>query len=182
MNPKAFLIDFLNTYDPMRPVQDLLADGESCRAFLTRFELDHSHVDWARTSADLVQVRTRLRRAHIGLATGTIGVDELARELNHLLRGVDWRGTVRRHASSLELVFEPDDHPDYAKRVTAVVVSAFVETLARDGVERVRQCESPPCEALFMDQTKAGRQRYCGKRCANRANVAAHRRRIEAGS
>jgi predicted RNA-binding Zn ribbon-like protein len=67
---------------------------------------------------------------------------------------------------------------------------AMLATLAQDAVrllggphsERIRQCESPTCSRLFLDNSRGGDRRWCSMSpCGNRAKVAEFRRRKRSG-
>jgi predicted RNA-binding Zn ribbon-like protein len=67
---------------------------------------------------------------------------------------------------------------------------AMLATLAQDAVrllgspqsERIRQCESPTCSRLFLDNSRGGDRRWCSMSpCGNRAKVAEFRRRKQSG-
>jgi predicted RNA-binding Zn ribbon-like protein len=68
---------------------------------------------------------------------------------------------------------------------------AMLVTLAQDAIrllggpqsERIRQCESPTCSRLFLDNSRGGDRRWCSmSSCGNRAKVAEFRRRKRAAS
>jgi predicted RNA-binding Zn ribbon-like protein len=65
-------------------------------------------------------------------------------------------------------------------------VSAALATVARDAVlllggpaaGRIKECDHPDCSTLFVDETQAGRRRWCSmERCGNQVKVAGYRRR-----
>lgn len=64
----------------------------------------------------------------------------------------------------------------------AVVARDAVDLLASDRIDRVRECAAPDCTLLFLDESRAGRRRWCTMaRCGNRAKAAtAYRRRRDA--
>ena len=64
--------------------------------------------------------------------------------------------------------------------------SQALSTLARDAIDllsgplghRIRSCESPDCELLFVDASRPGRRRWCSmERCGNRAKTRDYRAR-----
>ncbi|WP_335972301.1 CGNR zinc finger domain-containing protein [Streptomyces sp. CA2R106] len=66
------------------------------------------------------------------------------------------------------------------------VAGAALATVARDGVlllggpvaGRVKECGNPVCSLLFVDDSQAGRRRWCSmERCGNLAKVAGYRAR-----
>lgn len=42
---------------------------------------------------------------------------------------------------------------------------------------RLGRCDRPGCRTVYVDTSRNGRRRFCSLACANRVNVAAHRRR-----
>ncbi|WP_311256759.1 CGNR zinc finger domain-containing protein [Microbacterium sp. ARD32] len=44
-------------------------------------------------------------------------------------------------------------------------------------MHRLGRCAASPCENVYADVTRNGRQRYCSVRCANRDAVRRHRAR-----
>lgn len=62
----------------------------------------------------------------------------------------------------------------------ALVADALARHVARHGVSRLGVCRGSPCECVFVDRTKAVRQRYCCGLCSDRVAAAAYRRRRSA--
>lgn len=70
---------------------------------------------------------------------------------------------------------------------TPTSLEAVLSELARDALdlaadpqarERVRQCESPDCQLLFLDGSRPGKRRWCSaSRCGDRARARAYRAR-----
>ena len=65
-------------------------------------------------------------------------------------------------------------------------VAKALATVARDAVfllggphsGRIKECDHPDCSTLFVDETQAGRRRWCSmERCGNQIKVAGYRRR-----
>ncbi|MGW7256662.1 CGNR zinc finger domain-containing protein [Streptomyces sp. NPDC054834] len=90
-----------------------------------------------------------------------------------------------------EAAARPDLAPQLgARRWTARhPACAALATVARDAVllvrgplvERVKECGSPDCSLLFLDDSQARRRRWCSmERCGNLAKVAGYRSRNRA--
>ncbi|WP_417217699.1 CGNR zinc finger domain-containing protein [Arthrobacter sp.] len=62
--------------------------------------------------------------------------------------------------------------PDALRAVISVGTALHLTTR---GMHRLGRCQSAPCEAVIVDTTRNGRQRYCSVQCANRAAVRRHR-------
>ncbi len=66
-----------------------------------------------------------------------------------------------------------------ASRLAADVGMALAEVLRADGTERLRTCEAPGCQAVFVDLSRNRSRRYCDTgNCGNRMHVAAYRARL----
>ena len=67
-----------------------------------------------------------------------------------------------------------------ASRLGADAGMALVEVLREDGLARLRTCEAPECEAVFVDLSRNRSRRYCDTgNCGNRMHVAAYRARLK---
>ena len=60
-------------------------------------------------------------------------------------------------------------------RVKAVTAGGLALFIAWSGGLRIGTCARPACVRAFIDNSKAGRQRYCSVRCGNTDAVARHR-------
>lgn len=66
-----------------------------------------------------------------------------------------------------------------ASRLAADAGMALAEVLRADGQERLRTCEAPECQAVFVDLSRNRSRRYCDTgNCGNRMHVAAYRARL----
>jgi CGNR zinc finger len=176
-DPKAFALAFVNTHDPVRPVVDLLANPEHARVFLSEWcEMDWD-LDWGKIARRLQLYRDDLRNLltrHIG---GALALDDLTQYLDHKLMHWPWIARPVAEERSFRVLFMPSPQLQPVQHVEAVVTRGLADLIAEYGPERLRQCESRPCEEIFIDRSKSGRQRFCGKRCATRFNVAMFRKR-----
>jgi len=64
--------------------------------------------------------------------------------------------------------------PDVLEAVISVGTALH---LTERGMHRLGRCGAAPCENVYADVTRNGRQRYCSVRCANRDAVRRHRAR-----
>ena len=181
MDEAEFVLAYLNTYDPTRKPADLLATADGTEKFLSDNGLARPNVEWDEVTPRIRETRDGLRQAFKSLTEDDPDYEELAKGLNSSLSEVRWRGAVRPGEDELDIVFGPHEQQPYELRIMALATAALVRLTTEYGPERMRKCQSAPCEKLYVDQSKAGRQRYCSKRCANRVNVAAHRARQRAG-
>jgi predicted RNA-binding Zn ribbon-like protein len=83
------------------------------------------------------------------------------RELNHILRhGLHYH----------QLRLEADG-------------SRYAVAQIGDRLDRLRTCDNPACQEVFIDRSPTGRRRWCDMRtCGNQAKVARHRARQRAAS
>ena len=167
-----FALDLANTYDPMRDPVDILARPESAETFLRPYL--HAGESAAPVAQNLTGFRDNLRAALKSMAAGRRPAPRIAADLDSAL-GVTWRVRVGRTG---KLAVLPREGVAAASRIRAL---ASVGTLAllQDASERLRVCRSAPCEEVFRDRTRSGRQRFCSKRCATRVNVAHYRSRLK---
>ena len=166
----AFAIGFVNTYDPMRDPVDLLAD----RAEATRFlggHLEEGEVA-EEVGPALIKHRDRLRAAFKAVAGGQQGA--ASQEVRFYgLTNVGWTMSLSEDG---ELVMRIEAGVPAVQRLEAWSTIGFL-ALTKHAPDRLRVCQSAPCEEVFQDETKAGRQKFCSKRCNTRFNVAQHRAR-----
>lgn len=175
--PADFALAFVNTYDPVRAVTDLLANPEHCRVFLSEWcELDWD-LDWGKIARQLQLFRDDLRATLIRFVAGDLSLGDFTRYLDHKLAHWPWIARPVADAKSVRMIFVPSPQLKPIQHVEAVVTRGLADLIAELGPERLHQCQSHPCEEIFVDQSKSGRQRFCGKRCATRFNVAMFRKR-----
>ena len=102
-------------------------------------------------------------------------VDERCTAINVLLDSAAGTISLTTHDDSrphLHLFPEGDDVLSRVKAVTAGGLALF---MAWSGGERIGSCARESCFNAFVDNSKAGRQRYCSARCGNTDAVARHR-------
>jgi predicted RNA-binding Zn ribbon-like protein len=68
-----------------------------------------------------------------------------------------------------------------ADRYAAGSAMGLAMLLAQLGADRLGVCAAPSCQLVFIDASTNRSRRYCGERCASRANVTALRARRQAG-
>ena len=176
-DPKAFALAFVNTYDPLRPIVDLFANPEHARVFLSEWcEMDWD-LDWGKVARRLQLFRDDLRGVLTRFIAGELPLADLAHHLDHKLMHWPWIAKPLADERSFRVVFAPSPHLQPVQHVEAVVTRGLADLIAELGPQRLRQCASKPCEEIFADRSKSGRQRFCGKRCATRFNVAMFRKR-----
>ena len=166
----SFAIDLANTHDPMRDPVDSLADAEIATDFLRPLLEDEE--DAARIGGELLPHRDILRKAFLDLAAGLENDQSTRQGLETALES-DWK---LGQDDEGKLAAFPRRKQSTVKRLVSWSTLGFF-ALKQGAPERLRVCQSAPCEEIFHDKTKAGRQRFCSKRCGTRFNVAQYRSR-----
>ncbi len=177
MDHLDFILAFLNSSDTSQDGNDLLEGPESCKAFFSSFNLARADIDWRAVAPKIRNARERLQKIFVQLTADDPDYPALARKLNSSLIRIRWSGAVQPGDDELDIVFGPHQDQPYGEQIVALASVALVRLTSEIGHERMRTCQAPPCVCLFVDHSKSGRQRYCSKRCANRINVAAHRKK-----
>jgi predicted RNA-binding Zn ribbon-like protein len=57
------------------------------------------------------------------------------------------------------------------------IALALIDVIRSGEQQRLRVCEAPDCEGLFVDFSRNGSKRFCSVRCGNRVNQLAFRAR-----
>ena len=116
------------------------------------------------TTADLDAVRA-LRPRLRAVWQATAG-EPLADLVNGLLCDSGARPWLTDHDAALE------------HRIAAQAGFAFADVVRLRETGRLRHCEAPDCDAVFVDLSKNRSRRYCDTgNCGNRQHVAAYRER-----
>jgi predicted RNA-binding Zn ribbon-like protein len=68
--------------------------------------------------------------------------------------------------------------PGQASQALATIARDTVDLLSGDLRERIRECENPNCQLVFVDQSRPGKRRWClMERCGNLHKTRAYRSR-----
>lgn len=148
---------------PHRPVADIAA----------RLGLP-AHVSAALTPQALAHAADRLHavfRADAGAAC--------AQGLSRLLTDSGVRPAVETGADGGLRAVWSVDHADHA--LVAAAATTLRQYLADRGFTRIGVCAGGHCADVYIDQSPAGRRRFCSVTCQNRTRVAAFRSRRAAG-
>ena len=156
---------------------DPLADVARLEAFLDRHLVEPR---LRATAADLDAVRAlrpRLRAVWEAADSATRAglVNDLLADSGARPRLVDhgggwgWHLHVTGHDAALQ------------HRIAAQAGFAFADLVRTGEAGRLRDCEAPGCQAVFVDLSKNRSRRYCDTgNCGNRQHVAAYRERLAA--
>ncbi len=151
---------------------------EGLRGLLTDLQFPDTRV----TRGDLDAMRA-LRAEFRGIFTGSAagnGTEAVAR-LNALLV---------QHPVHPQMVSH-DEEPWHlhltqgggvADRYAAGSAMGLATLITQLGIDRLGICGAPACQGVFIDTSTNRSRRYCGERCASRANVTAFRARRRSGT
>ena len=156
---------------------DALTDVSALEVFLDKHEVERRRPA-AEADLDAVRVlRSRLRA--IWQATDPEATELLAALVNELLRDSGARPRLtdhgggwgwHLHVTGLDAALE--------HRIGAQVGFAVADLVRLHETGRLRRCEAPDCDAVFVDLSKNRSRRYCDTgNCGNRQHVAAYRER-----
>lgn len=157
-------VDLVN--EPLERVRDI-------DAFIDTHCIHRGRVT-ARDVHDINVLQGRLREVFQAAAAGD--AREASRILNALIDEAAVRPEVTDHDGEWHLHYTPVDAA-FARRLTAATAMALAGVLVSFGPDRFKVCGADDCDDVFVDVSRNTSRRYCGDRCANRANVAAYRAR-----
>jgi predicted RNA-binding Zn ribbon-like protein len=158
---------------------DPLASLDGLRVFLDTWPWMARRAE-ASDLAPLVRLRRELRAvfdaAHAGRSV------EIVERLNRLLVQHRPEPSVSGHDDSNWHLHIADDRSPASTEFATGAVMGLTMAFLDLGAERFGTCADPRCSGVFIDVSRNRSRRYCSDRCANRANVAAHRERQRSGS
>jgi predicted RNA-binding Zn ribbon-like protein len=159
-------LDFCNTYDLLNdPVEILSLDLLGRRAERAgRTDL----VDGL-TGAHLPALRAVRSQLYQAFALNTAGAKLEA--LDDVLVGAGARARIV--AGRLD----PVAGPDPVDRLAATLAGALARAIIDGDPTRLRLCAGDPCRCVYVDRTRANRQRYCCELCNDRMAARAYRSR-----
>ena len=167
-----FAVDLVNTLPgASRSGEDELATTAQLTGLLAthgysgRFDRDETE------RAQVVETRALLRRIW------SLGADDAVPLVNAMFRDsqslpylikhdqFDWH----LHATALDAPL--------AERMQSEVAIALADVIRSLEWSRLRECEAPDCDGVFVDLSRNGSKRFCSVRCGNRVNQLAFRDR-----
>ena len=165
----ALAIAFLNTYDALEDPPDYLSLD-----FLRRLGRKHgTDLDHLDDLGRLRDVREQLRPVFAAPepATKIAALDAVLRAEATSAGLVERDGQVRLHARGGR---------DPVGEFGVLIADALAQAMAAGGPDRFGTCAADPCRCVYVDRTRAARQRYCCQLCNDRVAAAAYRRRTRA--
>ncbi|TQR47120.1 CGNR zinc finger domain-containing protein [Paenibacillus popilliae] len=173
----AFTCHVLNTYDPYYKQPELLGNLEQLKTLLNKYDL----FEGVPVSIDDLQLTRSYRdqlKKHIAM--------ENDYNLVQILNDFEQRSPIQSRLQikadrSFDYMYEQyaDKEISVADRISAIGAFTLGRVLVEYGRERLKICASPPCEDIYVDQSKNGQQRFCSKRCSTRFHVKKHRQSNE---
>jgi len=158
---------------------DLLTDVEAVQAFADRYAFQGTPAG----PADVPRLRAhRARLDEIATACERGSVDEAIEKLNALLAKTGASPQIASHDGRGPHIHVSRPESPLADRMAAHFAMGLAWLVVAGQAGRVRSCDSPTCNDVFVDLSRNRSRRYCDSRtCGNRQHVAAYRARKLAG-
>ena len=174
--------DLVNSGRPARHADgadgdELLPDVGALEAFLDKHGVEPRP---QATAADLDAVRALRPRLRAVWQAADQDLPGLADLVNQLLRDSGARPRLVDHGGGWGWHLHVTSHDAALRdRIAAQAGFAFADLVRMREADRLRRCEAPDCEAVFVDLSKNRSRRYCDTgNCGNRQHVAAYRERL----
>ncbi|TDU88157.1 CGNR zinc finger protein [Kribbella voronezhensis] len=162
----GFVLDFCNTYDLLEDPPDRLSIP-----LFDRVAAHHGLPAFGLRPADLEPVREV--RNHLYAVFAADSTEAQVDRLNQLF--------ITHHAVARLVLDEPvrmvATGGKGVARLAVLAADALARVIADGSADRLRTCAGDPCRCVYVDRTKANRQRYCCELCNDRMASAAYRRR-----
>ncbi len=161
-------LDFLNSeFRDFRGrwVKDQLLEAEWLENFLIRWNLQPQSPSEPPPQADLLKLRSLLRRMAEALASSHPSESELS-ELNMFLLAAPVSLQLVRQGEQYQLEQVPQ-RKDW-NWVLVKIAASFAELLVEHDPHRLKVCENTHCRGIFYDESKSHTRRFCtSNKCAN---------------
>jgi predicted RNA-binding Zn ribbon-like protein len=170
-------IAFLNTYDLLEDPPDRLTAARA--AHIAR------HYGFTALADGLTNLAgvgiDRLRAVRGGLYEIFAATDP-GTKLAAVNAAIDRAGlrprAVLDASGRVRLTATRDIEPDSPiEALTVLTTAAIADAMTTGGPERFGTCAGDPCKCVYVDRTRAGRQRFCCQLCNDRTAAAAYRSR-----
>ena len=120
-----------------------------------------------------IALREMLYRLFDAQAQGKPAAPRDLEGLNQALAQAPARKALRRSRGGYE--WDVEARPGSALALLAPVLWSAGDLLAGPRLDRVRRCANPECGWLFLDDSRAGKRRWCSMQsCGNRAKARRH--------
>lgn len=161
----AFVLDLCNTHDLLEDPPDRLTIP-----LVDRITTHHALPPFGLTPADLEPIRSVRSALYAVFATNSI--EEQTTVLNHLFTT---HGAVPRLLDGSRMAATGGEGA--VGKLAVLAADVLGRVIAEGSADRLRTCVGDPCRCVYVDRTKANRQRYCCELCNDRMASAAYRRR-----
>jgi hypothetical protein len=170
-------IAFVNTYDLLEDPPDRLS-----APVVARIARNGGHAELADALADLSRHdldRLRTGRSRLYLVFAALDPAAKIDALNAAMEEADVRPRVRREQDGTVRIAatRTSTRHDPPAEFLAVAVDALAQAMLVGGPDRFGTCAGDPCRCVYVDRTRAGRQRFCCQLCNDRMAAAAYRSR-----
>ncbi|MEI6202540.1 MAG: ABATE domain-containing protein [Enhydrobacter sp.] len=127
----------------------------------------------AREFETALGLRETIHRLFDAQAQGELPASRDLETLNAALASAPGRRTLKRGREGYE--WDVDMKSGTALSLLAPVLWSAGDLLAGPKLEKVRRCANPECLYLFLDDSRAGKRRWCSMAsCGNRAKAKRH--------
>jgi predicted RNA-binding Zn ribbon-like protein len=159
---------------------DPLSDLQAVQAFADRY----AFYGVPGGPADVGRLRSyRARLDEIAIACQAGAVESAVEKLNALLSRTGASPQIASHEGRGPHIHVSRPDSPLADRMAAHFAMGLAWLVVAGQAGRVRSCESPSCNNVFVDLSRNRSRRYCDSRtCGNRLHVAAYRARKQAAS
>lgn len=172
--------DLVNTSARVRSGGDVIVEPEELANFLASHDIRVS-ANTAPTAEDLDAVRALRDEVRAILEfTDTQAVVDASTELSS--RSSSGPTLVRDARENWQWCAVTSSSATIADELAVLIGMGLLAVVQSLDHGRFRHCESPVCDGMFVDTSRAGRRRYCmPELCGNRVNVANYRSRRGGG-
>jgi predicted RNA-binding Zn ribbon-like protein len=134
--------------------------------------------------ADVARLRAhRARLEEIAVACEAGDLDTAIEKLNELLAQTGASPQVAAHDGRGPHIHVSRPDSPLADRMAAHFAMGLAWLIVAGRAARIRSCQSPTCNDVFVDLSRNSSRRYCSSRtCGNRIHVAAYRARKQVAS
>lgn len=172
---EAALVAMQDLVNTLLDEQERLAEPADLDGFLDAHQFSGRRDRTAQELAEVRALRAELR------SLWSVDRDPLVGSVNALLVRTGATPRLARHDGwDWHLHVTQPDAP-LVDRMGAEAAMALLDVVRGDDLHRLRFCAGDDCDAVLVDLSRNSSRRYCDTgNCANRAHVAAHRRRKRA--
>ncbi|WP_096186594.1 CGNR zinc finger domain-containing protein [Evansella halocellulosilytica] len=167
----TFTLDIVNSYDPFFEVPEQLSSPNDLNSLFRKHDIFSLKTS---TFEDVLAIRTYRDELRSLIQEGNDS------RLVEFLVQYESKSPMQLRLSTLgngrfTFVYEQHEKAPLINQILALCSFSLGKELVEYGRGRLKSCISKPCEEIFIDRSKNGRQRFCSKKCSNRFHVQKHR-------